>query len=325
MPITITFHESQYPSRIAEQLRHGLRAHRLPMKFLYDSPAQAQRWLAYHHAYAPASTMPEVSASYQRAMQHALQVLGPCALHYISLGCGSGSKDAWCLRQAVAQGTALSFTPMDTSAALVIETLLRIRRDFPDLPSLPLVVDLETAPDLEAWLCQQETVTSRRLLACFGMIPNFEHAPFLQYIRSLMRPGDLLLLSANLSPGPYAATSAHILPQYDNSLARAWFAGALESLGIPLAHSHLIVQSQPLRPDGHIWQIQAQATFRRPVTITLYGESFAFMPGETLLLFFSTRFTPQIFPDVLAAAGLTVLQKWLFASQEEGIYLCAHA
>ena len=32
MPITLTFHESQYLARVAEQLRHGLRTRRLSMK-----------------------------------------------------------------------------------------------------------------------------------------------------------------------------------------------------------------------------------------------------------------------------------------------------
>ena len=56
MPVTLTFHDSQYPARVAEQLRQGLRAKKLPGKFLYESPAQAQRWLAYHQAYAPSRT-----------------------------------------------------------------------------------------------------------------------------------------------------------------------------------------------------------------------------------------------------------------------------
>ena len=47
--------------------------------------------------------------------------------------------------------------------------------------------------------------------------------------------------------------------------------------------------------------------------------------GESLEVFFSTRFTPQVMPAVLAEAGLTLLQTFLFDSQEEAIYLCARA
>ena len=94
MPVTLTVHDSQYPDRVTEQLRHGLRMRKLPGKFLYDSPAQAQRWLAYHQAYSPSRTEPALLTLYQQAFQAALQALAPSVLHYVSLGCGGGTKDA---------------------------------------------------------------------------------------------------------------------------------------------------------------------------------------------------------------------------------------
>ena len=80
MPVTLTVHDSQYPDRVAEQLRRGLRTRKLPGKFLYDSPAQAQRWLAYHQAYSPSRTEPALLTLYQQAFQVALQALSPRAL-----------------------------------------------------------------------------------------------------------------------------------------------------------------------------------------------------------------------------------------------------
>ncbi|PON11875.1 hypothetical protein C2W62_42550 [Candidatus Entotheonella serta] len=49
---------------------------------------------------------------------------------------------------------------------------------------------------------------------------------------------------------------------------------------------------------------------------------FSFDADERLQVFFSTRFTPEAMPDILADAGLQVLDAFLFASREEGIYLC---
>src|SRR5262249_61162459 len=100
MPVTLTVHDSQYPDRMAEQLRCGLRTRKLPGKFLYESPAQAQRWLAYHQAYSPSRTEPELLALYDQALQVALQALTPSALHYVSLGCGGCTKDVPVLQQA---------------------------------------------------------------------------------------------------------------------------------------------------------------------------------------------------------------------------------
>ena len=80
--------------------------------------------------------------------------------------------------------------------------------------------------------------------------------------------------------------------------------------------------ARPLREDGHIWRIQADAVFRKDVALALYEESFDFREGEALEIFFSNRFTPAVLPEVLAAAGLSLGESWILDSQEEGIYLC---
>jgi uncharacterized SAM-dependent methyltransferase len=322
MAVTLTVHDSQYPDRVAEQLRRGLRTRKLPGKFLYDSPAQAQRWLAYHQAYSPSRTEPALLALYQQAFAAALQALSPSALHYVSLGCGGGTKDTLFLQQARPRCASLLFTPMDTSVALVVETMRRIQRTLPTLTTAPLVVDLAGEPDLNAWLSQYETPVHQRLLACFGMLPNFPYHTFLPYLRSLMRSGDMLLLSANLSPGLYADAVARILPQYDNPYAHAWYIGLLASLGFAASQIRLAVHTHLLRSDGHIWQIRAEAQVIQPVQITLYGEIFPLTAGAVLEVFFSNRFTPQVMPEVLTEAGLTLVQTFLFDSQEEAIYVC---
>jgi uncharacterized SAM-dependent methyltransferase len=183
-------------------------------------------------------------------------------------------------------------------------------------------VDLETEPDLTALLKQSETPDTGRLLACFGMLPNFDYRTFLPYVRSLMRPTDRLLLSANLSPTPSPDACSRILPQYDNPLARAWFSGLLESLGFSALDVDLQIQANALRTDGHVWQIRTEVRFLRQVQLTLYEASFGFHADDRLQLFFSNRFTPQVMPQILEEAGCSLMQTFLFASQEEGIYLC---
>src|SRR5512134_2156855 len=113
MPVTLTVHDTQYPDRVTEQLRRGLRTRKLPGKFLYDSPAQAQRWLEYHQAYSPSRTEATLVALYQQAFHTALHRLRAVPLHYVSLGCGGGTKDLLFLQQATARHTSLCFTPMD--------------------------------------------------------------------------------------------------------------------------------------------------------------------------------------------------------------------
>ena len=327
MPMTLTFHESQYPEQVALQCRQGLRARRLPGRLLYDSPAQAQRWLAYHQAYSPSRTEPALLALYERAFDAAIRSAPQDRpLHYVSLGCGGGNKDALFVRHTLDSGRALHVSPADTSAALVLETMLRLQAVLPTLSASPLVVDLATQSDLGPWLAQQEAGDACRVFGCFGIIPNFDHAALLAYLRRLMRPDDLLLLSANLSPGPYGSAAAqHILPQYDNPLARAWFAGLLDSLGFAASDLRLSVQPRRLREDGHIWRIQTDAYVLRDVQLALYEASFDFREGEVLEVFFSNRFTPAALPQALGDAGFSVGQTWVLDSQEEGIYLCQHS
>lgn len=324
MPVTLTFHDSQYPGQMAAQLQQGLRSRRLASKFLYASPAQAQRWLVYHQAYSPSRTAADLLHLYVQAFRAALRTHPRPDVHYISLGCGGGTKDILFLQEALPRHRRVGFTPMDTSAALVVETMLRLQDTLPEVArhSWPLVADLEARPELASFLEQAETPDTRRLVACFGMIPNFDYHTFLPYVRSLMRPGDLLLLSANLSPQPFPDAVGHILPQYDNAPARAWFMGLLDSLGFPAADLELRIAARPLQGHGQIWQITATAHFLRPVRVTLYDDTFVFAAGEQLHLFFSNRFTPRAMLPVLHAAGLHVLETFLFASHEEGIYLC---
>jgi uncharacterized SAM-dependent methyltransferase len=327
MPVTLTFHDSQYPHRLAAQLQQGLRSRRLSSKFLYASPAQAQRWLAYHQAYSPSRTEADLLHLYVQAFRAAMHAHAAADVHYISLGCGGGTKDTLFLQEARRRCRRLRFTPMDTSAALVIETMLRLQATLPELSgdSCPLVVDLEVQPELTSLFAAAETPDTRRILACFGMIPNFDYRTFLSYVCSLMRPGDLLLLSANLSPQPFPDAVEHILPQYDNAPARAWFMGLLNSLGFPDADLELRIEARSLQDDGQVWQITAASHFLRQVQVTLYDDTLVFPAGEQLQLFFSNRFTPQAMPQVLQAAGLSALETSLFASGEEGIYVCAPA
>ena len=323
MPLKLTFHESQYPERLAALCRRALRARKLPGRLLYDSPAQAQRWLTYHQEYSPSRTEPALLRLYERAFRAAVQLTSPeQPLHYVSLGCGGGNKDALFVRCARNLGGSLQISPMDTSPALVLETMLRLEEEFPLLAASPMVVDLAAAPDIGPWLAQQEAQGACRIFGCFGIIPNFDYVALLSYLRSLMREDDLLILSANLSPGPYSSAAQSIVPQYDNPLAHAWFSGLLDSLGFPASDLHFSVAARPLREDGHIWRIQADALFMKDVALALYEDSFDFREGEALEVFFSNRFTPMILPQILTAAGFSLSESWVLDSEEEGIYLC---
>ena len=62
MTLAIDFHDSQWPDAVAERLVADLREGQIPGRFLYDSPAQSARWLAYHEAWSPARTDSDVQS-----------------------------------------------------------------------------------------------------------------------------------------------------------------------------------------------------------------------------------------------------------------------
>ena len=56
-----------------------------------------------------------------------------------------------------------------------------------------------------------------RLVTLFGVLPNLDPLPLLRRVSRTLRPGDLLLFSANLAPARSGFAGARkILHQYDN-------------------------------------------------------------------------------------------------------------
>jgi hypothetical protein len=66
----------------------------------------------------------------------------------------------------------------------------------------------------------------------------------------------------------------------------------------------------------------ANFSFRRARQIIVSGETFAFVRGESIRLFFSYRYTPARAAKLLASHGLEVRGKWITDSEEEGVFLC---
>ena len=321
----ITVHESELPRVRREALRAALAAGDIAGKWLYDSPAQAQCWLDYHQAYSPSRTDTALQGMYDQAFQRALATLdGRLPWHAVSLGCGGGRKDRALLDQAARMGreaARLHYTPLDSSPALVLEAAGEVGAGHPRVRQHPLVGDLGAAPPLPRWLGEQEGHDAARLYTCFGMIPNFEPAPFLAYLRGLLRPVDRLLLSANLSPRGFPTDQPHILPQYDNPPARRWYWCLLDHLGVPPGHLVLAVEARALEPTGNAWRIEARGLVRQAFELPVQGHTHAFAENSTLRVFFSNRFTRGGIAPLLTAAGLAIEDEWLHPGGEEGIFL----
>jgi len=318
--LSLRIHPSEFPAAIRDAVVKGLKQGRVPGRLLYQSPAQARRWLAYHHAYAPSQTDAGLRDMYRQAFGAAGAAIGRKAAVTVSLGCGGGQKDGD-LFEALPQAGSC-YVPLDTSPALVVEAMLHVTSRHPKVAAYPLVANLDAEPDLHKWLDGVVPRELPRLFCAFGVLPNLDPDILLPYLRRQLRVADLLLLSTNLSPAGLAADGDRILAQYDNRRARAWYLGALESLGIRRSWIDLRIEALALQPDGEWWQIAVQGIPRRSVEVQVHGEAIALSPETPLSVFTSQRFTPAALRKRLQAAKLHVISAWEGAKGEEGIYLC---
>jgi len=169
---------------------------------------------------------------------------------------------------------------------------------------------------------QQTPPAAIRLLTFFGLIPNFEPQLILPKLRALVRPNDLLLLSANLAPGhDYEAGVRRILPQYDNAPTRDWLLTFLFDLGVENRDGD-IQWSVETSDTRDLLRVTASFRFTQRRVLRFGEETFAFAAGETIRLFFSYRYTPDRVRTVLATHGLAVEDQWIADSEEEGVFLC---
>ncbi|HLP78632.1 MAG TPA: L-histidine N(alpha)-methyltransferase, partial [Candidatus Paceibacterota bacterium] len=68
-------------------------------------------------------------------------------------------------------------------------------------------------------------------------------------------------------------------------------------------------------------RIVARFRFVHSRCIEVDAEVFEFRAGESIQLFFSYRYTPQLVEAILPRFGFQVCDRWITASQEEGVFL----
>ena len=257
-----------------------------------------------HQTFSPSRTDEECARAYDAAFAAATARITARAVHLIGLGCGGGRKDARLLALLQQARKRIAYTPSDVSTPMVLTASEAAREVLPSLNCHPLVCDLASAEDLPAVLDGYVKPADARLITFFGMIPNFEPQFILPRLAALLRPGDHLLFSANLAPGPdYDAGMWRILPQYDNNLTREWLITFLLDLGVERADGGLRFVIEPDPGGSSLQRVAAYFTFLGGRRIEVDGEKFDFQPGDVIRLFFSYRHTPDRVATLLGQHG----------------------
>lgn len=186
-----------------------------------------------------------------------------------------------------------------------------------------MVVDLAEAEDWTSALADGLGASARRVVCFFGMLPNFLPGAVLPQLARLVRPSDLLLLSANLAPGSdYRAGVERVLPLYDNEMTRDWLWSVLLDLGMESADGRMDFVIRDAGEGDGLLRIESNVTFLRSCRISYGGSVYDFAIGEVFRLFFSCRHTPERVASCIRPHGLRLMESWCNSSGEEGVFLC---
>jgi L-histidine Nalpha-methyltransferase len=318
---TVLIHPSQFPENVRRDLLDSLRSRRINPKFHYDSFKQTHKWLALHQACSPSRNDPDCTGIYEKSFHAGMARIESKHIHVLGLGCGGGQKDSRLLKRLKTAGVAkLSYTPCDVSVPMTLVARRAALEAAGETECFPLVCDLQSAENLQEILAIHAPQAAR-IITFFGMIPNFEPEAILARLAQLVQPGDLLLFSANLSPGAdYEAGCRKVLLQYDNPLTRDWLMTFLLDLGMEREDGEMHFDVETGQRSAK--RVTARFHFVRQRSIVLDEEVFEFKRAESLQLFYSYRYTPGLLRDLLNQFGFAVLEQWIAASEQEGVFLC---
>lgn len=315
MGISIHFHPSAYPERLRQDWLESHQRRVVPAHCLYESTGQSQRWLAYARAWAPIHRGRDYQQLYERAYCLAWQTIGNSPFDYLGYGCGDGLKDTNFFGSRPSSAQLGTLRLMDISSSLLIEAYQRLQLLKPEA----WVVNLASMPD--ALFQRPETPKRALLLSCLGMLPTLGHRHLLPFLTGQLRPGDLLLLSANLSPSSNSTCRQHILTQYDNEPAMQWYAGYLIELGLPRDRFTCRATTQDLEGVEGGFRVQVMAHLKKELSLSLSGTRIDWAVDDSVDLFRSERWTSNGLRMLFQTHGLQCLEALESDDQEEGLYL----
>ena len=294
-----------HPSASAESLQRdmaaALRENRLDPKGLYATPRQAELWRQVSLEHAPVHRNPEFRRIYEQAFDLVAERLDPARpVELVGLGCGTGQKEEQLFRRI--KDRDVTFTGVDISAELVREAADRLLAAGAN-HRRSLVSDLSDVKGWAGWLDRQ-TGSAPRLITFFGLMPNLLPSRLAVILHALLRPGDLLLVSVHLAPGPMTA----LLPQYDNPETFAWLTEALRTWNLA---------EKVGSPEMTMGEKEGVPAF-------IGRARWKDAPGlsrSPLELFFSLRYTAEMVESFLVRENFRAQKPGLTSCGEEGIWL----
>jgi uncharacterized SAM-dependent methyltransferase len=290
------------------RLRDSLRSKCVDIALLYESPTQSALWKKLHEQFSPIHSEKgfEIYETFFSSVVSSY-LSDSRELRILSLGCGSGAKDALLFKKLpTALLPGISYFPLDVSPALAQNAAGIIDKSFPAVIIRPHAGALNHAVsnDFE-FNTSTNTQDLQRWILFLGMLPGMTYREASEFLKRLLHEDECVLISANTIPGNETESEMQaILEQYDNPLTSDWLLQFWRELGV---ESQGILEFQMGRdPDrADLPRIEARFRFLEKTLIEVEGERFNFSKGEEILTFFSTRYSPAVLREFADNLGLS--------------------
>lgn len=293
----------------------------MDQRFHYMTQRQSQLWMDVHRRHAPLFEDSEFISIFQRVASDLALDLAGRSVHVVGVGSGGGEKEAHVLSALHASGCRVTYTPLDVSMELAIQSAEAGARHVCETIH-PVVGDLSALEELGAW---PRSEGQKRVFTFFGLAPNIGPSTLSGFLSRALGPDDELLLSANLSPVDASHVSpdsqrracAQILPQYDNDETRLWLKQVLVDWGIS---QYLGEPCFEVHEIDSVWGIVADCRWLSDVRFAWEGKIFEALKGKRLRLFFSLRYTVDGLRRMLGESGLSLGKGSVTPCKQEGVW-----
>ncbi len=240
-------------------------------------------------------------------------------LTLIELGAGTASKTRILISALLSKQLSATFYPVDVSESALEIAEDGLRAEFPQLKLRPLVGDYSYG------LARVRNLPGRKLVLYIGSsIGNFEPKEagrLLRNIRRSLRPGDALLLGADLvkdeallraayndAQGITAEFNLNILARINRELDADFDLGAFRH----------VAEWNPRtsRMEIYLESLREQSAWIEELAMKVH-----FQAGERLHTENSYKFTDEMVEDILQAGGFTREHSWTDNKNWFGVYL----
>ena len=313
---------------LADVVRKGLQStpKKLPPYLFYDE--SGSQW------FERITALPEYYLTrLERAIfkNHAEEMIAHAAngkrLRLVELGAGSADKTRTLLAAALQLQSGVDYVPVDVSATALTMACERLEAELPGVSTTPVVEDYTASWSVPA----ADDLQDQDLLMWIGSsIGNFEPNAAIEVLRRInatMRPGDCLLLGADLAPMDMAAFAGSEMPAQGkrlHQLIRAYDDSAqvtasfnrnllvrlnreLSASFDPALFAHKAVWNQASsRIEMHLESILPQQVWIEALEITV-----SFQAGETIHTENSYKYSADQLADMMQLAGFPVERHWL--------------